>query len=51
MEKNKDLIIELLAELPKYQITFRHIKAHTGSDDIHSRGNEMADQLARDAIN
>ncbi len=27
-------------------VSFKHIKAHTGLDDIHSIGNENADKLA-----
>jgi hypothetical protein len=32
------------------QILFKHIKAHTGKDDVHSMGNENADRLANMAI-
>jgi ribonuclease HI len=32
------------------QILFKHIKAHTGKDDVHSIGNENADRLANMAI-
>tara|TARA_B100001564_G_scaffold355703_1_gene368487 strand:+ start:1755 stop:2423 length:669 start_codon:yes stop_codon:yes gene_type:complete len=32
------------------RIFFKHIKAHTGKDDVHSLGNENADRLANMAI-
>ena len=48
---NKELVMEtyqLYQNLPN--VGFRHIKAHTGSTDIHSLGNENADRLANLAI-
>ena len=43
---NRDLIEMVLDILPKYHITFHHIRAHTGHNDQHSRGNDIADTLA-----
>ncbi len=43
---NSDLIRRVLKLLPDYQIKFHHIRSHTGLDDIHSQGNEIADKLA-----
>ena len=34
----------------EHRIFFKHIKAHTGKDDVHSLGNENADRLANMAI-
>jgi len=34
----------------KNNIELKHIKAHTGKQDEHSLGNEMADELANEAI-
>ena len=31
-------------------VEFIHIRAHTGSNDIHSLGNEMADKLAVESL-
>ena len=31
-------------------VRFQHIRAHTGAQDIHSRGNDEADRLANEAI-
>lgn len=36
--------------LNKPNVKFIHIKAHTNKDDLHSIGNEMADELANKAI-
>ena len=43
---NRDLIEIVLDILPKYHVTFHHIRAHTGLNDPHSRGNDIADMLA-----
>ena len=32
------------------RVTFRHIMAHTGKSDVHSRGNEEADRLANEGV-
>lgn len=48
---NKDMIkntYELYKD--KSNVTFLHIKAHTGNTDIHSIGNDGADKLANKAI-
>ena len=34
----------------KKNIELKHIKAHTGKQDEHSLGNEIADELANEAI-
>ena len=34
----------------KKNVKFVHIKAHTGKQDIHSIGNDKADELANKAI-
>lgn len=53
--KNKDLIRLLDAEFSKskakYNINFRYVKAHTGRDDKLSKGNDIADKLARNGSN
>ena len=44
---NKDLVryaYELYSQLPN--VTFTHIEAHTGKQDIYSKGNAEADKLA-----
>ena len=43
---NSDLIKRVLTLLPLFQLTFHHIRAHTGLSDGHSQGNEIADRLA-----
>lgn len=57
IKKNKDipninLVIELhtLYEQYKDNIKIFHIDAHTGKKDIHSIGNEKADELAKSGI-
>lgn len=48
---NKDMVrvaYDLYKDIPN--VHFVHIKAHTGKDDIHSKGNEEADKLANLAI-
>jgi len=48
---NLDLLkkgLELFATYPN--LTLKHIRSHTGKKDEHSIGNEMADQLANQAI-
>lgn len=53
---NKDMVrkaYELYrrnSQFKESQILFKHIKAHTGKDDVHSMGNENADRLANMAI-
>jgi ribonuclease HI len=57
IKKNKDipnlnLVLELhnLYELYKANITIYHIDAHTSKNDIHSIGNEKADELAKNGV-
>ena len=48
---NKELvrkIYEIYSNEPN--VTFKHVKAHTSKDDIHSIGNHNADRLANEAI-
>ena len=48
---NKDLVrhaYELFCELPN--VKFVHIDAHTGKQDIHSKGNAEADKLATQCL-
>lgn len=48
---NKELVQEtynLYKDI--HNVCFRHIRAHTGLNDIHSIGNENADRLANKAI-
>lgn len=48
---NKNLVKELYTLYNSYDnIKLDYIKAHTGKNDIHSIGNEMADKLARQAV-
>ena len=48
---NRDLIEQLLPLLQEYTVSFKHILAHTGLNDEHSKGNHIADKLALDAAN
>ena len=45
--KNKDLVKKLVAISENYSLHFHHVYAHTSGTDIHSIGNEIADQLAK----
>ena len=50
--KNKELVEKIYLILQKYKhITFQHINSHTGKNDIHSKGNARADELAVMAAN
>lgn len=50
--KNKDLIEKIYLLLQQYDnITFEHINSHTGKQDVHSKGNARADQLAVQGAN
>ena len=40
---------QLLKQIPNLEL--KHIRAHTRKDDIHSQGNAMADELARQGRN
>jgi len=50
--KNSKLIRKIVRNLStlKSLLEFKHIKAHTGKQDTHSIGNEMADKLANMAL-
>jgi len=49
---NKELVKEIYNTYKNYSnISFRHIKAHTGNKDIDSINNAHADRLANEAIN
>ena len=48
---NKELVRLVYESYSKHQnISFLHIRSHTGGTDIHSLGNEQADKLAGMAI-
>ena len=48
---NKEQVRILYELFDKYKnVKLYHVKAHTGRDDIHSRGNAEADRLANRAI-
>ena len=48
---NKELVKEIYNTYKDYtNVTFRHVKAHTGGSDIDSIGNANADRLANEAI-
>jgi hypothetical protein len=45
------IIEQILQELSKYSgHVFTHVKAHTGGTDEHSKWNQIADDLARKAV-
>lgn len=44
---NRELIEKINKYYEKYNITFSHVEAHTGSQDEDSLGNAYADKLAR----
>lgn len=43
---NADLVKQAVELSQQYQLTFRHIDAHTGKQDFYSLGNQVADHLA-----
>lgn len=48
---NKSLVKNLYELYNQYDnIKIEYVKAHTGKNDIHSIGNDMADKLAKDAL-
>ena len=50
-KKNLDLVKEGYQYFQKYSnVTLEHIRSHTGKQDVHSLGNEMADKLATESI-
>lgn len=48
---NIDLIKKVLELKRTYNIVLLKIRAHTDKNDVHSKGNEMADKLANDGAN
>jgi len=44
--KNIDILHQINNIYQKLDVEFIHIRAHTGLNDIHSLGNDMADKLA-----
>ena len=48
--KNIDILHKINDIYKKLDIEFIHIRAHTGLNDIHSKGNEMADRLAVESL-
>lgn len=49
--KNRDLIEPIYNIISKYNhIHFQHILAHTNKNDVHSIGNSIADNLARQSL-
>lgn len=44
--KNIDILQKIDKLYEKLDVKFKHIRSHTGLNDIHSKGNEMADRLA-----
>ena len=49
-KKNIDLIHKIVHFYRMLDVEFIHIRAHTGLNDIHSLGNEMADKLAVESV-
>ena len=49
--KNIDILHKIYDIYKKLDVEFRHIRAHTGLNDIHSLGNDMADKLAVRSLN
>lgn len=47
--KNRDVLELLLHEQGRRRIIWRHVKAHTGKKDWHSKWNDVVDQAARGA--
>jgi ribonuclease HI len=48
--KNIDILHKINSIYKRLDVEFIHIRAHTGLNDIHSKGNEMADRLAVESI-
>ena len=44
--KNLDILPDIAALMEKVEVTFQHMRAHTGLKDKHSLGNERSDYLA-----
>ena len=50
-KKNIDLLHKIMNLYHILDVELIHIRAHTGLNDIHSLGNEMADRLAVSSLN
>ena len=50
--ENRDIIEPLYNFYSMYwrQISIKHVRAHTGRQDIHSKANDIVDQMARSTI-
>jgi len=48
--KNIDILHKINNLYKRLDVEFIHIRAHTGLNDIHSKGNEMADRLAVESL-
>jgi ribonuclease HI len=50
--ENRDIIEPLYSFYSMYwrQISIKHVRAHTGRQDIHSKANDIVDQMARSTI-
>lgn len=44
--KNVDIILPTYKLMLKHNISFHHVRSHTGKTDVHSLGNSIADKLA-----
>ena len=49
-KKNTDILQTIKPFYDKLNVTFQHIRAHTGLQDEHSLGNDMADRLAVECL-
>tara|TARA_B000000532_G_scaffold216080_1_gene188111 strand:+ start:569 stop:1204 length:636 start_codon:yes stop_codon:yes gene_type:complete len=49
--KNIDILHKIYDIYKKLDVEFIHVRAHTGLNDIHSLGNDMADKLAVRSLN
>ena len=48
---NKELVLKAYNLFQTYpNVHLRHIRSHTGFNDIHSKGNEQADRLASESL-
>jgi ribonuclease HI len=50
-KKNIDYIVQIREKMKVLNVSFVHIRSHTGSKDIHSEGNSRADYLATSCCN
>lgn len=48
--KNIDILHKINTIYERLDVEFIHIRSHTGLNDIHSKGNEMADRLAVESL-